>query len=166
MKRVILRLATLLVMVAAGVVFYYDSPVQAAACWEQVYARWQTCDNNYSNTFTAHYFAPQTCASTAQNSCQQHPQGSSAYNSCYATYNSSCITQDQQNYNNRGSAYGSCIGIEGNIGNCVEQLQFTCDDARFRAATCDNLYGYGNGENADGEAYSACINNSGIGQCQ
>ena len=162
MKRVILRLVTLLIMVTAGVVFYYDTPVQAAACWEQVYARWQSCDNNYASTQTAHYYAPQTCANTAQNSCQQYQPGTPAYDACYDPIYNSCRTQDNQNYNNRGSSYGSCIGIEGNASNCIEQLADGCDRARDRASAC--YYLYPNSDDAD--AYSTCLNDSGIGQCQ
>lgn len=161
MKKVISRLATLSVMITAGFLLYNDLPVKAASCWETAYNKWQNCDNNYSATLTTHYYSPQTCAATAQNSCQHHPPGTPAYNSCYNAAYTACIAQDQQNYDNRGSSYGSCLGFEGNGGNCVEQLE-SCDPARDRASACNGLYA----GSEDGEALSTCLNNSGIYQCQ
>mgnify|MGYP001478852718 CR=1 FL=1 len=76
------------------------------------------------------------------------------------TYNS-CMTQDWAAYNSRGSTYGTCIGLEGNGNNCIEQLE-GCDPARDRAAACNGLYS----GSEDGDALSVCLNNSGIWQCQ
>jgi len=161
MKRVIIRFTVLMILITTGCFLYASSPAAVTSCWETTYNKWQGCDNSYASTQTSHFYAQQTCTTLAQNNCQQYQIGSPAYSSCFDTALNACILQDQQNYDNRGSSYGTCLGIEGNGNNCIEQLE-SCDPARDRAAACNGVY-FGS---EDGDALTTCLNNSGFNQCQ
>lgn len=190
MKRMISRLGTLLVLLTAGCYLYASSPIAAISCWEQAYNKWMGCDGAYVNTKNLYmdrgYYcannAATTCSTSANtfctaqatNSCSGHPDPqqcyNSAYSNCYLSQYQSCHTstevqclQNVENaYNGRGNSYFSCLGIEGNYGNCVEEVEFSCVEAQNRAAACYSVY---SGID-DGEASATCRANSGIDQCQ
>ncbi len=163
MKKSIVKLGTLSVLLTAVFLMGNNSTVEASLdCWQIAYNTWQSCDSAYSDTRYAHIYAPDTCAVSSQNSCQQHAPGTPDYNACYIPAYNACIAADQTRFDDRGSTYSTCTGSEGNAGNCIEKPQGFCDDARSRAATCSSLY-Y---KTEDSDAYTTCYNNSGIGQCE
>ena len=190
MKRIIWKFVTLLILIMTGFLFQDNSPVKAASCWEMAYNKWMSCDNAYSNNINQHadinnYCANNSasnCSATAGNycsgqastTCASDPNYSMCYNnsysSCYLPAYQSCHTETELEcrdnvdtaYNNRGSAYASCLGFEGNANNCVEQIAGFCQEANNRAAICSNLYS----GSEDYDAYYTCRANSGIDQCQ
>lgn len=195
MKRIMLKFATLLVLVTAGFLVNDNSPVKAASCWETAYNKWMSCDNSYSNTVYQHTYvdnnnnniycqnnstsncsasAANFCSSQASTTCANDPNYSTCYNnsysscylpayqSCHTSTYDECATNVETRYNNRGSAYVSCLGAEGNATSCVEQLAGFCQDANDRAASCSNLYS----GSEDYDAYNTCRANSGIDRCQ
>ncbi len=190
MKRILVRFSMLAVLVATGSFLYLETPADASAvemaCWEQAYNKWMNCDTAYSNTLTQYDLSPTTCANSATTACTADANTyclaqatsqcngdpvcentvftgcySGRYNSCYSAANTSCMANAQTAYNNRGTAYGSCLGIEGNFGNCIEQVDGGCMLAQDRVATCAALY-----QGIDNyDAYSTCITASGINRC-
>lgn len=190
MKRLLMRFAVLAVITVTGCFLYMDKPTEAASsCWQQAYNKWTGCDNAYSNTvytfnnINGHCLnnASTVCSASAHSFCQQQAntacQGNpdpqcynNSYNGCYMSQYQSCHTQTiiqcqtnvENAYNNRGNAYGSCLGFEGNYGNCIEQLDGECSLARDRALACANTF---SGED-DWDAKNTCILNSGIHLCE
>jgi hypothetical protein len=160
--------------------FSAAAPAPVMACWEQAFNKWSTCDGAYSNTrylqatsstycasnsaATCSVTSSSYCSSQASTTCANNPNPSTcynnAYNNCYTPQYQTCHTQTQADcvdnintaYDNRGSDYGSCMGIEGNLGNCIEQMEDVCTDAINRAYSCATIYG----DPEDADAYSAC----------
>jgi len=190
MKRMIARLAILLTLSGTGF-FLYSSPQAAViSCWEKAYNKWTTCDGAYSNTKNTYSDRSNYCSDNASNTCSSsssafcttqannacsndpNPQQcfNNQYNSCYLSQYQSCHTQTtadcltnvQNAYDNRNNSYSTCLGIEGNYGNCVEELAFSCVDAQNRASDCYTVFG----ESDDGGAQSTCRTNSGVDNCQ
>ena len=192
MKRLLVKLLSFSILVATGWFTYYGMPSQAAtlSCWEQAYNKWMGCDGAYLNTrylyldgnnyctnnaattcsATANTFCttqastsctndpnPQQCQNTAYNNC--YP---SQYQSCHTTTTIECLDNLLQAYNNRGNAYQTCLGFEGNYGNCIEEVEFSCVEAQSRASACNSVYA----DADDGSAQATCRANSGIDQCQ
>lgn len=184
------RSAMLVVFVLSGCFIYLDTPAEAALdCWQQAYNKWTGCDNAYSNTVYTYNNMNAYCSNNAANicsasansycsqqattACQGNPDPqcyTNSYNGCYLSQYQSCHTQTttqcatnvQNAYNNRGNSYGSCLGIEGNFGNCIEQVDGGCLLAQDRVTACYATYT----GSEDGDALQLCILNSGIGQCQ
>ena len=191
MKRIIWKLASLLILGAAGF-FVSDSPTAFAmpSCWEVVFDRWTTCDNAFFNTVSNHtminhYCGTNTatnCSVTAHSYCDaqansacasnSNPQKcyNASYNNCYMPQYESCHTTTHQQcldnvnnaYNNRGNSYVACLGFEGNGGNCIEQFD-QCDIARQRRDQCNIIY---NQDPDYYDGYYTCLANSGIWQCE
>ncbi len=169
MKRLMVRFAALAVITLTGCFLYLDSPAIAAMdCATAVYNKWNTCDNSYSNTAGQYAIrqaycvqnAPAECPAAAEPSCAALPSSEYA-NCCLASSRSACEATISANYENRGSSYFSCMGFEGNFGNCIEQVADFCLEAQGRVSTCNSIY-----EGLDNsEARSTCIANSGINQC-
>ncbi|MCW5962159.1 MAG: hypothetical protein KIS76_18510 [Pyrinomonadaceae bacterium] len=189
MRKIIFKFAALFVLAGGGYLIHGGVSTEAAfACWETAYNRWMACDNGYSNTLNQYAnqsnycstnsanncsaIANSYCSQQANTSCSGNPDPAcynNAYNSCYMPYYQSCYTNDYNTcinnvnsaYSNRGNAYGSCLGFEGNGGNCIEEMD-ECEIARDRVSACNSLYvGI---ENSD--ALNTCLNNSGISQCE
>lgn len=126
-----------------------------------------SCDNSYANTVQTYAIktpfceqnAPAVCPYASVAYCQSRPP--SEYDACcLSASRSACEATVTANYGNRGSSYFSCMGLEGNLGNCVEQMEI-CPAAHGRYAECNTMYeGL---DNAD--ARNTCITNSGINQC-
>lgn len=190
MKKLLMRFSMLFVLVMTGVLGYFDAPAFGAFdCGMAAYNKWSGCDSAYSTTLYTYHTrvnycdnnASTVCSAIAHNYCHQQATGAcqgnsnpscynSSYNGCYMSQYQSCHTQTNAQchdnvgnaYNNRGNAYGSCLGIEGNYGNCIEQLDGECTTARGRAQACNDLYpGLENME-----ARATCILNSGVDRCE
>lgn len=169
MKRLLTRLTTLIVMTLTGWMIYADTPASAAQdCATAVYDKWNTCDNGYSNTAQQYAIrvsyceqnAPATCPPAAEPGCAALPPSEYA-TCCLAASRAACEATVSANYDNRGSAYFTCLGIgEGNLGNCIEQIDI-CPAAHDRAAMCNLIYE----ESEDWDARNTCLANSGINQC-
>lgn len=190
MKRMLSRIGTLLVLLGTGCFLYASSPVAVLSCWEQAYNKWMGCDGGYFNTKYQYQDRTGYCTNTAAGACSSSTQASCnthatnacssdpdpvacynyAYNTCYSTQYPACYDATEYNcllsitntYNNRGNAYSSCLGMEGNYGNCVEEVEFSCSEAQSRSAACLSAYA----DSEDYSAYSTCVANSGINQCQ
>lgn len=190
MKKLGIRLGILTGLVLALIWGGHERPTIASLdCAMNVYNKWNNCDNAYSTTRNnfqsmGTYCATNTasncsvtaatyCTNIANTTCSSssNPQQcfATAYNSCYLSQYQSCYTGNMiecqnnvtSSYNNRGSSYSSCLGMEGNFGNCVQTVDF-CPNAQSRANECLALY---QGLD-DYDAYSTCLANSGINQCQ
>jgi hypothetical protein len=185
MKRLVLRFAALAVLVLSGALLFSNQlPSRASSrtsCWEDAYNKWNECDGAYSNTVgtydiqgsyctwenttTCSSADNTTCNATATAACTNSPNPSAcfdaAHDSCCSSHNyNNCITTVNDNYSNRNNAYTSCLGMEGNLGNCIEQMQNGCDSAASRVSICATIYA------EDYEAYTICRANTGIDQCQ
>lgn len=144
-------------LIAAGGFLYLTPSSEASvlSCWEQAYNKWMGCDGAYVNTKSTYADgdnycennAANTCSATANTYCTNQANSSctgnpnpqqcfnNAYNSCYLPQYQNCHTSTkvqclqnlQTAYNNRGNSYQSCLGFEGNYGNCVEELEFKCN---------------------------------------
>lgn len=158
MKRIMLKFATLFVLVAAGFLIQDNTPVKATSCWEAAYSKWQGCENGYSTIKYNHIYADSNCVTQATNECASDPNPSA----CYSTQYSACIAAEQSTYDNRGFTYADCMGSENTGATCVEQLEGTCSLARDRAATCSSLYN----NSDDFDAYFTCYSESGISACE
>lgn len=192
MKKLIVKLASLSVLITAGWVLYVDVPSEAAtlSCWEQAYNKWMGCDGAYFNTKNLYQDRSTYCDNTAAQSCvisvgntcnsaantncanDADPQVcaqlyyatcyAATYPSCHSSAEYSCLISVTNSYDNRGNAYSTCLGMEGNYGNCIEQPEFSCTDAQNRALSCASVYSGSD----DGSAYWTCRANSGIDLCQ
>lgn len=131
-----------------------------------------SCDNSYANTVQTYAIktpfcelnAPSVCPYSSVAACESQcgsNQNQPCYdNCCTIASRAACEATVTANYGNRGSSYFSCMGFEGNLGNCVEQMEI-CPAAHGRYAECNTMYeGL---DNAD--ARNTCITNSGINQC-
>lgn len=191
MKRIVLKLATLAVLIGSGTFLISSEPAAAAltSCWESAYNKWNACDGAYSNTVTTYHdssycttrsasecseIANSYCSSQAATTCSGNSNYQSCYNNaytschgaaygnCFNTHNSACLSDNESSYNNRSNNYASCLGVEGNLGNCIEQMQNGCDAAQSRVYVCAAVYA----DSEDADAYWTCRSNSGIDQCQ
>lgn len=192
MKRIIRKLTILVFLVTAGFLIADRNPTSYAmtSCWEIAFDRWNTCDNAYSNTVSNHTMinnycdtntasncsatAHSYCDAQANSACSSSPTPQTcynqSYNNCYMSQYQSCHTTTQQQcydnvnnaYDNRGNAYASCMGFEGNGGNCIEQMD-QCDIARQRRDQCNLSY---NQDPDYYDGYYTCLANSGIWQCE
>jgi len=169
MKRILVRFSILVVLVVTGCFLYLDVPVSGAGdCAMTVYSKWMSCDNSYANTAQQYAIREQYCWMNAPSTCPNAQTeifcaaNPSTYTSCcMAASLAACDANITSTYDNRGSSYSSCMGIEGNFGNCIEQVADFCLDAQNRVSVCLSVY---DGED-NSEARSTCIANSGINQC-
>src|SRR5690606_5492948 len=139
-RRVLIRFSMLAVLMIAGGVLYLDTNASASGdCAMTVFNKWMACDNSYAGTAqlyairTPHCVqtAPSTCPPAAEEFCASLPPWDYA-GCCLAASRAACEATISTNYDNRGSSYFSCMGFEGNLGNCVEQMDI-CTDAYLRA---------------------------------
>jgi hypothetical protein len=135
MRRIASRFFVLVVLAVALIWVGNDAiPVHASSCWSTAVSTWMGCDNAYSGTQNDHFYAPTTCAASAASACPNDVP-------CYTAHYNACIAADQTNYNNRGDAYSSCIGVEGNAGYCIENIEdIHCELAFNRVQWCASIY--------------------------
>lgn len=190
MKRIVFKFFVLSVLVT-GSMFIFETQQSAAAnsCWESAYNKWNQCDGAYGATSSNYATRHDQCDNSAQISCAQSTQSTcsahantvcgsnsgsqcwgTAYNSCYqstfqtcytGTYNS-CSNERVDSYAARYNNYSSCLGFEGDLGNCIEQMEDGCTAAQNRLYVCGAMY---SGPD-DGDAYQICRTASGINRCQ
>jgi hypothetical protein len=169
-----------LFLTVGSLFFYLDRPVSGAFdCATTVYNKWSTCDTAYSNTASQYSNrtsycvanAPSTCPAISESTCDflaighcaNDPNPQACYDldyaaCCKSASEAACEATLAANYNNRGNSYFSCMGFEGNFGNCIEEVADFCLDAQNRVSECSSIYpGFENSS-----ARSTCIANSGI----
>lgn len=158
MIRIVSRLSVLLVLAVALMWVGNDAvPVHASSCWTTAVNTWMGCDNAYSGTQNNHFYAATTCAAAASAACPNDP-------TCYANTYNACIAADNTAYSNRGSAYSSCIGVEGNASYCIESIEdIHCELAFNRVQWCAIDY-CPDGINCE-PAYLECVMASGASMC-
>lgn len=191
MKRIVFKFFVLSVLVT-GSMFIFETHQSAAsfACWETAYNKWNQCDGAYSNTLNNYTFRDNYCDTNSMTNCSQIAQNSctaqanttcandpdpnvcfnnvynnchlSTYQSCHITAQAECRQSINEAYRDRGATYASCMGFGGDLGNCIEQMADGCEAAQSRVYVCGALY---SGPD-DGDAYSSCVNSSGISRCQ
>jgi hypothetical protein len=139
-------------LTTAGMLF--GEPATTTSCWEQVFARWNTCDAAYSVTMYNKLNETAMCQSIAAgvNPNTQSPEYINAYNAC--------ITNVDNAFDGRANTYGSCLSPEGQGSNCIEEIADKCLDARDRWDACSSIYAN------DGDAAYACQVASGYDMCR
>ena len=167
MKRILVRLTILLVLVTA--ILWMSKSTQCFDCVNPstMFDQMAACDDSYWNGAQPYRDVvnnnPNHCHDEANysalNQCYGQPNFNSCYDAAYAQAYNNCVASATSSYQSAGSTYSSCLWNANNP-SCFETMDF-CAAARDRANQCESL--------ASSDSccdYSACLNASGVSQCQ
>lgn len=163
MHKIYRKIITVGIFVAGCIIVNGTTAKAPLGCWQTALERWSQCDSVYSGirlNFQAIQGSPPValCSATANAACQHDPYPSTCWTNAY----NACVDSITAAWNNRATTYGDCLGQEGHASNCLEDVEFNCNDAANRAQQCSAAFAGGD----DLGASFICRSASGVDSCQ